>query len=180
MKSGIHPTYYEDAIVICACGNKWTSGSTKREIHADVCSNCHPFYTGEQRIVDTAGQVERFMKRQAAKDQFAAQPAEVKVAKKEKRARRRGDMRSGMRGQAAAAVAEEAVSAKEPTAPVSESTLAAAARTAETTAAEAAIVSEPADAPAALPLARERRPRPPRKPRPAQPDQPAAEADQAS
>ncbi len=91
MKSGIHPTFYPDAVVTCACGNTWTTGSTKKEIHTDVCSNCHPFFTGEQRIVDTAGQVERFMKRISAKEQIAAQqPApEEKKSKKEKRRERR-------------------------------------------------------------------------------------------
>lgn len=63
MKQGIHPTYYSDAQVICACGNTWTTGSTRKQIRTDVCSACHPFFTGEQRIVDTAGQVDRFMKR---------------------------------------------------------------------------------------------------------------------
>ena len=63
MKADIHPTYYPAARVICSCGNTWLTGSTVEEIRTDVCSNCHPFYTGEQRIVDTAGQVERFMKR---------------------------------------------------------------------------------------------------------------------
>ncbi len=63
MKAEIHPKYYADAKVICACGNSWTTGSTKAEIRVDICSNCHPFYTGEQRIVDTEGQVDRFYKR---------------------------------------------------------------------------------------------------------------------
>jgi large subunit ribosomal protein L31 len=63
MRKGIHPQYYKDAEVVCACGNKWTTGSTKKSIRADVCSACHPFYTGEQRIVDTAGQVDRFIRR---------------------------------------------------------------------------------------------------------------------
>ncbi len=63
MKADIHPTYYTNAKVICSCGATWTTGSTKQDIRTDVCSTCHPFYTGEQRIVDTAGQVERFMKR---------------------------------------------------------------------------------------------------------------------
>lgn len=87
MKPGIHPTWYPDAVVTCACGNTWTTGSTKKEIHTDVCSACHPFFTGEQRIVDTAGQVERFMKRISAKEQIAAaQPApEEKKAKKARR-----------------------------------------------------------------------------------------------
>lgn len=63
MREGIHPTYYTDAQVICSCGNTWTTGSTVKLIRTDVCSKCHPFFTGEQRIVDTAGQVDRFMKR---------------------------------------------------------------------------------------------------------------------
>jgi large subunit ribosomal protein L31 len=63
MKEGIHPKYYPNATVICSCGNSWTTGSTVPEIRTDVCSACHPFFTGEQRIVDTAGQVDRFMKR---------------------------------------------------------------------------------------------------------------------
>ena len=70
MKENIHPTFYEDATVICACGNTWTTGSTKKVINTDVCSNCHPFYTGEQRIVDTEGQVDRFYKKLQARQQF--------------------------------------------------------------------------------------------------------------
>lgn len=68
MKPDIHPTWYPEARVTCACGATWTTGSTVAEIHTDVCSNCHPFYTGEQRIVDTEGQVDRFMKRLMARD----------------------------------------------------------------------------------------------------------------
>ncbi len=63
MKPKIHPKYYWDAKVICACGNTWTTGATVPVIHVEVCSKCHPFFTGEQRIVDTEGQVDRFMKR---------------------------------------------------------------------------------------------------------------------
>src|SRR5512139_103199 len=63
MKQGIHPTYYPDAQVICSCGNTWTTGSTQKVIRTDVCSKCHPFFTGEQRIVDTEGQVDRFYKK---------------------------------------------------------------------------------------------------------------------
>ena len=62
MKASIHAKY-EAATVKCACGHEWTTRSTKPEIHLDVCSNCHPHYTGEQRIVDTAGRVERFRRR---------------------------------------------------------------------------------------------------------------------
>ena len=63
MRKDIHPKYYPNAQVICSCGNTWTTGSTQEVIRTDVCSNCHPFFTGEQRIVDSAGQVDRFMKR---------------------------------------------------------------------------------------------------------------------
>lgn len=91
MKPGIHPVWYPDARVICACGNTWTTGSTKKEIHTDVCNKCHPFFTGEQRIVDTAGQVERFMKRITAKETLAATAPSVeeKKAKKDKRRERK-------------------------------------------------------------------------------------------
>lgn len=63
MKEAIHPTWYPEARVVCACGNTWTTGATVEEIRTDICSACHPFYTGEQRIVDTEGQVDRFYKR---------------------------------------------------------------------------------------------------------------------
>jgi large subunit ribosomal protein L31 len=62
MKAKIHPDYVE-ATVHCACGNSWQTHSTKPDLHVEICSNCHPFFTGQQRIVDTAGRVERFNKR---------------------------------------------------------------------------------------------------------------------
>lgn len=70
MKAEIHPTYYYDAVVTCACGNSWTTGSTMKEIHTDVCSQCHPFFTGEQRIVDTEGQVDRFYRKLQARQEY--------------------------------------------------------------------------------------------------------------
>jgi large subunit ribosomal protein L31 len=70
MKKNIHPTYYTDAKVICACGNTWTTGSTRQVIQTDVCYKCHPFFTGEQRIVDTEGQVDRFYKKLQAREQY--------------------------------------------------------------------------------------------------------------
>jgi large subunit ribosomal protein L31 len=73
MKEKIHPKYYPEATVICGCGNTWTTGATQDMIRTDVCSACHPFYTGEQRIVDTAGQVERFMRRLEKKVELAEQ-----------------------------------------------------------------------------------------------------------
>ena len=63
MKEDIHPTYFPEATVTCACGNTWTTGSTQESIRTDVCSACHPFFTGEQRIVDSEGQVDRFYKK---------------------------------------------------------------------------------------------------------------------
>ena len=75
MRQGIHPTWYPEAKVTCNCGRSWTVGSTRPTIQTDVCSNCHPFYTGEQRIVDTEGQVDRFMKRLEARDTIAAEVA---------------------------------------------------------------------------------------------------------
>ncbi len=63
MKDKIHPKYYSNAKVTCACGNSFVTGATKKEIRVEVCSKCHPFFTGEQRIVDTAGRVERFRRR---------------------------------------------------------------------------------------------------------------------
>jgi large subunit ribosomal protein L31 len=63
MKEKIHPQYYPAAKVTCSCGNTFTVGSTKKEISVELCSQCHPYYTGEQRVVDTAGRVERFRRR---------------------------------------------------------------------------------------------------------------------
>ena len=76
MKTGIHPTYYDAAKVSCACGNKFTIGSTKPELQVEVCYNCHPFYTGKEKLLDTAGQVEKFVTR---RDKAAAAP---KIEKK--------------------------------------------------------------------------------------------------
>ena len=72
MKKDIHPTYYPDAKVTCACGNTWTTGSTKKEIRTEVCSKCHPFFTGEMaRIIDIEGQVDRFYKKLQARQSHA-------------------------------------------------------------------------------------------------------------
>jgi len=68
MKKGIHPKYYPNAQVRCACGNTFTVGSTKEFIEVEICSKCHPFYSGQERIVDTMGRVERFKKRLAKKE----------------------------------------------------------------------------------------------------------------
>jgi large subunit ribosomal protein L31 len=65
MKQGIHPEYVESQVT-CTCGNTFTTRSTQPEIHVEICSNCHPFYTGRQKLVDTGGRVERFRRRAAA------------------------------------------------------------------------------------------------------------------
>lgn len=65
MKAEIHPTYYPDAQVVCVCGNTFTTGSTMKEVKIDICSECHPFYTGKQKLVDTEGRVEKFKKKYA-------------------------------------------------------------------------------------------------------------------
>ena len=82
MKKGIHPKYYPNAKVICACGNVFIVGATKEVIRTDVCSACHPFFTGEQRIVDTGGRVERFKRRLEKSKEMKAAP-EKKAEKPE-------------------------------------------------------------------------------------------------
>jgi len=74
MKKGIHPSYFEDATVVCACGNTWTTGSTRKMIRTEVCSKCHPFFTGQQaRIMDIEGQVDRFYRKLQARQSFVEQ-----------------------------------------------------------------------------------------------------------
>ena len=74
MKKDIHPAY-QDAKVTCACGNTFTVGSTKKEIHIEICSNCHPFYSGTEKSLDAAGRVEKFKARQKAGTEKAAKTA---------------------------------------------------------------------------------------------------------
>ena len=64
MKEGIHPEYYQTKVK-CACGNEFETGSTMKEIHIEICSKCHPFFTGKQKLVDSAGRVERFRRKYA-------------------------------------------------------------------------------------------------------------------
>jgi large subunit ribosomal protein L31 len=63
MRAKIHPKYYTDATVVCSCGNTFTVGSTRKSLKVELCSTCHPFFTGERRMIDTAGRVERFKQR---------------------------------------------------------------------------------------------------------------------
>jgi large subunit ribosomal protein L31 len=81
MKTDIHPKYFPNATVTCSCGNTWHTGSTKEVIHTDMCGQCHPFYTGEQRMVDTEGQVDRFYKKLQTRDAFRAQQAAREATK---------------------------------------------------------------------------------------------------
>lgn len=86
MKKDIHPTY-QQATVTCVCGNKFTTGTTKKELHTEICSNCHPFYTGKQKLVDTAGRVDKFKKRseKAAAVKVRHASKREKLAKKAKK-----------------------------------------------------------------------------------------------
>lgn len=79
MKTEIHPQYYTDAKVSCSCGNKFTVGSTQKEIHVEICSVCHPFFTGNEKVIDAAGRVERFKARRAAA--VTKTPKKVKAKK---------------------------------------------------------------------------------------------------
>ena len=65
MKDSIHPQYYADATVTCVCGNTFQTGSTNKEIRVDICSACHPFFTGKQKLMDTEGRIDRFRKKYA-------------------------------------------------------------------------------------------------------------------
>ncbi len=84
MKAEIHPTYYPDAKVSCAtCGRTWTTGSTKKELRVDICSNCHPFFSGEAaRIIDIEGQVDRFYKKLSARQSYVETKKAQEAAKK--------------------------------------------------------------------------------------------------
>ncbi len=83
MKAGIHPQYNDNVVVACACGNKFKTGSTVTEIKTEICSNCHPFFTGKQKLLDTRGNVDRFKKRR----ELAAKVAADKKEKKPRKAR---------------------------------------------------------------------------------------------
>jgi large subunit ribosomal protein L31 len=88
VKAGIHPEYHE-VEVRCACGNTFTTHSTKQELHLEICNMCHPFFTGKQKLIDTEGRVDRFTKRFGA--QTAAAVREAAKAEKAKRAKKKGD-----------------------------------------------------------------------------------------
>jgi len=81
MKAELHPQWFNETTVVCACGNTWVTGATVPEIRTDICSACHPFYTGEQRIVDTEGRVDIFMRRLKQRDSMIAEAEEREAAK---------------------------------------------------------------------------------------------------
>ena len=83
MKKDLHPQYNSEAKIVCACGNEMIIGSTKPEIHVEVCSKCHPFYTGKQKLIDTTGTVDKFKKRTEKATVLAAS----KVVKKPRKTR---------------------------------------------------------------------------------------------
>ncbi|GAC1443398.1 MAG: hypothetical protein NVS3B17_18570 [Vulcanimicrobiaceae bacterium] len=83
MKEKIHPTWHNEAAVHCACGNTFTTGSTAKSISVEVCSQCHPLFTGQQKFLDTAGRVDKFNQRMAAADKKKAEADERKRKKAE-------------------------------------------------------------------------------------------------
>jgi len=90
MKKDIHPKYHPDAQIICACGNIIKTGSTVKEMKVEICSACHPFYTGKKKTLDTTGRVDRFKKlaEKASEKKAAAKAKKAKVEKTEKPAKK--------------------------------------------------------------------------------------------
>jgi len=88
MKKDIHPKYFPEATVICACGNTFKIGSTVEEIQVEICSKCHPFYTGKQKLIDTAGMVDKFKARASKQKTASAQRKGKKVKKAKARAKK--------------------------------------------------------------------------------------------
>jgi len=87
MKTAIHPQYFENAQVICACGNRFTVGSTKELIHVELCHKCHPFYTGEQRFVDSASRIQKFqIKQKKAQDYIIKKVNKIEQKKQQESA----------------------------------------------------------------------------------------------
>lgn len=85
MKKGIHPQYFDDCKVTCACGNSFTTGATVAEIRVDVCAKCHPFFTGEAKYVDTLGKVEKFEKARITAREIHARKQKVEKIKVEQK-----------------------------------------------------------------------------------------------
>jgi large subunit ribosomal protein L31 len=155
MKPGIHPKYVE-ATVVCACGNTFQTRSTRSNLRTDLCNVCHPFYTGEQRIVDTAGQVERFMRRlEGAGDrgpskrqqrlQTRAAKAEDERRRAEEAARAQAAEEAAARAAARAAAEAEAAAQAAQAATATEVEVSAEPAAEETPAEETAAVETPAE-----------------------------------
>ncbi|MDP3956560.1 MAG: 50S ribosomal protein L31 [bacterium] len=81
MKDDLHPQYFTDAKVVCACGNTFITGSTRQELHVEICSNCHPFYTGKQNLIDSAGTIDKFKKKAAKASEIKSRKITKKLAK---------------------------------------------------------------------------------------------------
>ncbi|MCL5438726.1 MAG: 50S ribosomal protein L31 [Patescibacteria group bacterium] len=90
MKTNIHPQYFENAQVICVCGNRFQTGSTQEVIHVELCNKCHPFYTGEQRFVDAASRIQKFQKKQQAGTNYVSK----KVKKEQERKKKESEPKS--------------------------------------------------------------------------------------
>ena len=84
MKTGIHPQYVQATVTCASCGKKFTFGSTQENIHVELCSNCHPFYTGAQRFVDSANRIDKFQKKQEVAAKFKATVVKKKEEEKAK------------------------------------------------------------------------------------------------
>ena len=93
MQTQIHPKYFTEVTVTCTCGNSFTTGSTRESISVEICSKCHPFYTGEQKFVDAKGNVERFLKKSEDAKKFKAQLAAKKAKKQDGKERTNKSLR---------------------------------------------------------------------------------------
>ncbi len=91
MKANFHPVWHTDTKVVCACGNTFTTGSTLPEIRVEICSACHPFYTGTQKFVDTLGQVDRFVKKTETSKVKQLERKKILEARQSKIQRKQGD-----------------------------------------------------------------------------------------
>lgn len=84
MKQDIHPTYFPQAHVVCGCGKKYVLGSTVEKLEVEICANCHPFFTGKEKLIDTAGKVEKFKARRTKAQAAPKKTKKVRVAKNKK------------------------------------------------------------------------------------------------
>lgn len=91
MKKEIHPKYFDKAKVVCACGNTFPVGSTQEEIHVEICSACHPFYTGKQKLLDSARRVEKFQKKTEGKAKTVVSKTEKKGKQKALKAAKKAE-----------------------------------------------------------------------------------------